>query len=98
MTIYQHPEFTGNGADSEASVGTNVGISIGVNVGTNVGVNETKKKLLASLKANPNLTAQQLSEILGITKRRVESNLKSLKETGYIERVGATKNGHWVVK
>jgi predicted HTH transcriptional regulator len=33
-----------------------------------------------------------------ITKRRVEYNISQLKKTGTVERNGADKNGHWVVK
>ena len=71
---------------------------VGVNVGANVGINETQQRILDLLIQNPNFTAQQLSGQLGITKRRVESNIKTLKELGLIERVGAAKNGYWVVK
>jgi ATP-dependent DNA helicase RecG len=72
--------------------------NIGVNVGANIGVNETQQKILSLLKENSSLTAQQISEKIGITKRRVEANIKSLKELKLIERVGAAKNGYWVVK
>jgi ATP-dependent DNA helicase RecG len=66
-------------------------------VGINVGVNETQQKILKFLKNNPRLTAEQLGEMLGITKRRAESNLKTLKDKNLIKRVGAAKNGHWEI-
>jgi predicted HTH transcriptional regulator len=55
-------------------------------------------KIINLLSENPRLTAQQLCGKLGITKRRVESNLRTLKEIKIIERVGAAKNGYWIVK
>ena len=30
--------------------------------------------------------------------RTIERNVKTLKEKGVIDRVGADKNGHWIVK
>ncbi|MDR0617000.1 MAG: winged helix-turn-helix transcriptional regulator [Synergistaceae bacterium] len=65
------------------------------NVGVSVGVNETRLKILKYLAENPYLTAEQLGEMLGITKRRAESNLKALKDKNLIKRVGAAKNGYW---
>jgi ATP-dependent DNA helicase RecG len=70
---------------------------VGVNAGTNVGANETQQRMLKFLKNNPRLTAEQLGEMLGITKRRAESNLKALKDKNLIKRVGAAKNGHWEI-
>jgi ATP-dependent DNA helicase RecG len=70
---------------------------VDVNVGVNVGVNETQQNIMELLSINPHLTAQQLSDQVGITKRRIESNIKTLKELKLIERHGAAKNGYWAV-
>ena len=43
-------------------------------------------------------TAEKLAEAIGITKRRIEANISKLKDLGIIERIGADKNGYWVVK
>ena len=67
-------------------------------VGANVGVNETQQKMLELLKENPHLTAAQLGERIGITKRRIESNMTSLKKAGLLERIGSDKTGYWLVK
>ena len=88
---------------NSSNVGVN-GYGVGVNssnVGANgyiVGVNETQLKLINLLSESPRFTALQLCDKLGITKRRVESNLRTLKAMNLIERVGAAKNGYWVVK
>lgn len=71
---------------------------VGANVGVNVGVTGTQQKIIDLLVSNPRFTAKQLSEQLGISKRRIESNIKSLKDGNRIERMGADKNGYWVVK
>ena len=81
---------------STAAVGANVGVNVAT-VGANVGVNDTQNKILALLTTNPRFTVQQLSDHLGITKRRIESNVKALRELNLIERKGSDKNGHWVV-
>jgi len=85
------------------SVGVNVGvneISVGVNeinIGVNVGVNEKQQKILDLMVENGAVTAQEIADIVGITKRRVESNISDLKKLGKIKREGADKNGKWVV-
>jgi ATP-dependent DNA helicase RecG len=87
-----------NHVNADSSIGDSVGVNVGDSVGVNVGVNETQQRLLVLLKESPHSTAQQLSDNLGITKRRIESNIKTLKELKLIERVGTDKKGHWVVK
>ena len=47
---------------------------------------------------NPEISAEQIADIIKTTKRRVEYNISKLKEKGIIKRVGADKSGHWVVK
>ena len=77
---------------------SDVGLSVGINVGLSVGINETQKKIIEVMVDNPSATAEQIASVVGITKRRVESNISKLKKDGYIERIGARKAGRWVVK
>lgn len=74
------------------------GVDDGQGVGVSVGVNETRRKILRLMSETPGITAQQIAEVVGLTKRRVESNIRALKHAGLLERVGADKNGYWVVK
>ena len=84
------------------SVGVNIGVNIGVNVGQNVGqdvkINKTQQAIISLLTENPRFTAQQLSENIGISKRRIESNIKVLREMNKIKRIGSDKSGYWEVK
>jgi ATP-dependent DNA helicase RecG len=64
----------------------------------NVGINETQKKIMDLIMKNAETTTQQIANSIGITKRRVESNIRQLKIAGVIERLGARKNGKWIVK
>ena len=102
-TVKGTAKDTANADGVSVNVGVNTtaaGANVGVNadgVGVNVGVNDTQNKILVLLATNPRFTAQQLSDHLGITKRRIESNVKALRELNLIERKGSDKNGHWVV-
>ena len=49
------------------------------------------------IKKNPNITQTEMAKILGITRDGISYNIKQLKNKGIIERVGATKNGKWVI-
>jgi ATP-dependent DNA helicase RecG len=82
----------------ESGVNHNYDSNVGLNVGINVGLNETQKKIIDSLIKNPEITAEQLADLIGITKRRIESNLSQLRINGFIDRFGAKKNGRWIVK
>jgi len=57
-----------------------------------------EKKILMLIKDNPYITTDTLATELGINKRNAEKNIKVLKDTGLLIRVGARKNGHWEVK
>ena len=47
--------------------------------------------------AEPTITAAVLAALVGISQRRIESNIRTLREAGLIRREGPTKNGRWVV-
>ncbi|MDR3176606.1 MAG: putative DNA binding domain-containing protein [Desulfovibrio sp.] len=85
-------------SDRPQSEPINSGQSVGVSIGVSVGVNETRREILRLMSKTPNITAQQIADIIRMTKRRVEANIRVLKNAGLIERVGADKNGFWVVK
>ena len=58
---------------------------------------KTKEKILAAIKADPEVTTQELAKYLSLSIKGVEWNLKKLKTTGLLRRVGSTKSGHWEV-
>ena len=55
-------------------------------------------KLLALLRQNERHSAKSLSAELGISERQVQRILKELKDSGMIERLGANRNGIWVIR
>lgn len=58
----------------------------------------TQEKILELIKKNPSITQTQMANALGINRDGVSYNIKQLKDNGVIERVGATKNGRWIIK
>ena len=64
----------------------------------NVKITANQKKILEAIKQNPFVTQEELSQIVGIAKLNINKNMKKLQEQGIIERVGADKNGKWIIK
>lgn len=60
-------------------------------------ITANQKKILEAIKQNPFVTQEELSSIVGIAKLNINKNMKKLQEQGIIERVGADKNGKWIV-
>ena len=71
------------------------GAKFGAKFGVKFGVNDMKILLL--LNSNPVLTASQLSEMVGLSKRGVEKQIKKLRELNILSRAGSAKKGLWVI-
>ncbi|MFM1539830.1 ATP-binding protein [Helcococcus ovis] len=63
--------------------------NVSLNVGLNVALNKSGKKVIELLIENPSITSVELAEMIGVTKRTIESAFKSLQEKKMIERVGS---------
>lgn len=61
------------------------------------GSESTEDKIFTLLQQNEQHSARSLSQQLGISERQVQRILRELKENGLIERVGANRNGKWIV-
>lgn len=72
------------------------GISAGINAG--IKMSEKQQKIISMLKENPYCTIREISDKLEVNHSTVERNIKKLRENGIIERVGARKDGKWLVK
>lgn len=46
---------------------------------------------------SPAISTAELAEIIGLTMKGVEWNLRKLKAEGVLKRVGPAKGGHWDV-
>lgn len=77
--------------ESIAKVGERVGERVGENLTGN------QKQIIAAIQANPNISAQELSIVIGISSRKIEANIAKLKQKNLLKRIGAAKGGHWEV-
>ena len=68
---------------------------LGEKLGVKLGVN--RKKILEMIKENKSITIPELSQKLGISKTAIEKNMKYLKKSKLIERIGPAKGGSWRV-
>ena len=50
-----------------------------------------------NMRADPFITTVELSEILNVSKRWIAHKMKALQESCEIKRMGADKNGYWLV-
>ena len=52
--------------------------------------------IIQEIQLNNKISASKLSDIVGISKRKIEENLAKLKEQGVLERIGGTR-GNWEI-
>lgn len=74
-----------------------IGKKVRDKVGNKKGLNARRQRIITEMRDNPNITTNELHQILAISKTAVENNLTFLKENGYVERVGSKKTGYWKV-
>ena len=91
----EQQDLNPNESPLDKQFGITFGKEFGVKFGVKFGNNE--KQLLLSLNSNPAMTAQDLADNLGITKRAVEKQIKKLRELNLLFRQGSAKNGLWVI-
>jgi ATP-dependent DNA helicase RecG len=49
------------------------------------------------MKKDKNVTAKRLSEIVGISERKIKENVKLLKNKGLVKRIGPDRGGYWEI-
>ena len=70
---------------------------VGNKIGNKVGnLSENQRKILEEIKRDNRISAAKLSDIIGISKRKIEENLAKLKEKKLLQRIGSTR-GYWQV-
>lgn len=67
------------------------------NVTLDVILNGTEMSVLAILKQNPDSSRDEIAEKISKTVRTVQRALNSLREKGYIERIGSKQNPNWKI-
>ena len=60
-------------------------------------VQKSVQKIVDFISENPNITTQEMANLLGINRSVVARHIKTLQEKGIIRRVGPDKGGHWEI-
>jgi ATP-dependent DNA helicase RecG len=60
-------------------------------------LSEREKSILEEIKQNQRITQNKLSQIIGISPKNIRIYIKSLKDKGFLKRIGADKGGYWEV-
>ena len=53
--------------------------------------------IIKLIEDTPNITQAEMANLLGVTSRTIRNNIKFLVDNEYIKRIGADKNGKWIV-
>lgn len=64
---------------------------------TQKSVQTSVQKIVDFISENPNITTQEMANLLGINRSIVARHIKTLQEKGIIRRVGPDKGGHWEI-
>jgi predicted HTH transcriptional regulator len=60
-------------------------------------VTENQSRILQEMKKDKNVTSKRLSEIVGISERKIKENIKLLKNKGLVKRIGPDRGGYWEI-
>ena len=58
---------------------------------------ENLRYIFESIKNNPTISFDELSEKIGISRRSIINNTNKLKSLGILQRIGPDKGGHWKI-
>jgi ATP-dependent DNA helicase RecG len=58
---------------------------------------KSSQKIVSLMAENPNITINQLADIIGVSDRTIKKYIASLQSENIIKRVGPDKGGHWEV-
>ena len=62
-----------------------------------INLSERQKMILRMFSEEKNLSRERLCEKTGLSDATAKREIAFLKKTGYLERVGSLKTGHWIV-
>jgi len=96
ITEVQFGESLAEGDEFGEKFGEN--LAEGDEFGEKFGENPTEEKIIEIMRTRPTASAKTIGEEIGVTTRGVEKCIRRLRDAGLVERMGAAKGGHWVVK
>ena len=94
------PEYRVEAFMLYATIRNKVGDRVGEKVGEKVGdveLTDNQRKIIDLMRTNPKISAAKVSASIGISSRKVETNIQKLKVAGIVERVGTARNGIWKI-
>ncbi len=47
------------------------------------------------MKNNPDITTQEIADLMNMSRRNIAKHLANLKKKGLVERIGSDKSGYW---
>lgn len=71
--------------------------SQGVTAKVTIKVTDKEIEVLDLIREDPGYSMDEIAKRLSVSRKTVAARIKSLKEKGILERIGATKNGHWQI-
>ena len=60
-------------------------------------LSSTQQNILSLIEKNHRTTALQIANVLAVSIRTVEKNIKKLRETGILKRYGSARSGYWEI-
>ena len=58
-------------------------------------LNNTQAIIVDILRKNREATFDELSKLMGVSRKTIMRNIKFLKDNGFLERIGGRKEGYW---
>ena len=69
----------------------------GVDNGDDVGAEKNKGLILNAITENPKITQKNIADETGLSTRTVSREIKNLRDSGILKRVGSDRAGHWEI-
>lgn len=73
------------------------GVTAKVTAKVTIKVTDKEIEVLDLIREDPGYSMDEIAKRLSVSRKTVAARIKSLKEKGILERIGATKNGHWQI-
>lgn len=96
VNLYR-PSYSGNDAQSSPKSSPKSSSKSSSKSSPN-GLNATQQKIMQMIRKNSRITQAEMAEIIKISRRAVQKNIKELVDQGIIIHEGSTRNGYWKIK
>ena len=96
VNLYR-PSYSGNEAQSSPKSSSKSSSKSSPKSSPN-GLNATQQKIMQMIRKNSRITQAEMAEIIKISRRAVQKNIKELADQGIIVHEGSTRNGYWKIK